>query len=557
MIPNREPSGAGPGKKAERCVWLGLKEGLSDEYFVYPGLKFFQGSSGLEGEADFLVLHREHGLLVIEVKGHGVHRNREGIWFREGRNGAVRMKRGPFEQAEETMRELVKIFTERIGGPLKQWHGKLPLTYGWCVVFPFADRGEALLPINVETQLLLDSRGIDQIGDWVRKTMEYWKKTSPVSEAPTARDFKTFRKDVVMPVLQIVESVGAQIRVDERQYVQLDHRQSEILSSLLVNRRLLVEGAAGTGKTVLALAAARQLAQKHDQMVLLTCFNKYLARSLQQQVEAWDLQTGEVRVHHFHQLCYLAFQKLGREMVAPLDMEERLQFWRVEAPEVLFEAVSAGAIPRVNALVIDEAQDFEDEWFVILEGLLQEPQSAHLVVFHDPRQNLFGRVGAPSFDQMTHWPLSWVFRNTKRICETINTVDGVQIEPHPDVPDGERTQIIQVPVNQTPIQHLERIVKDLVTKQGVLPEQIVVLTPHSKKNSSLAHTSEIAGVSIKSDPMDRGNAIVHATIPSYKGMDADVVLLVDIDASDPRCSAAHQYVGMSRAKHRLFVLRTT
>ena len=46
----------------------------------------------------------------------------------------------------------------------------------------------------------------------------------------------------------------------------------------------------------------------------------------------------------------------------------------------------------------------------------------------------------------------------------------------------------------------------------------------------------------------------HATISGFKGLEADVIILVDINPNDPRCDRSALYVAASRARHRLFVL---
>lgn len=56
MIPD-EPPAPGPGARAERQLFEVLRDGLSEEYFVYHRLHYVEEEKAREGEADFLVLH--------------------------------------------------------------------------------------------------------------------------------------------------------------------------------------------------------------------------------------------------------------------------------------------------------------------------------------------------------------------------------------------------------------------------------------------------------------------------------------------------------------------
>ena len=64
-------------------------------------------------------------------------------------------------------------------------------------------------------------------------------------------------------------------------------------------------------------------------------------------------------------------------------------FWREEAALRLLEAVTE--LPgRFDALVVDEAQDFETGWWMPLFGLLAS-QEAPVSLFLDPDQDLWDR----------------------------------------------------------------------------------------------------------------------------------------------------------------------
>jgi len=100
--------------------------------------------------------------------------------------------------------------------------------------------------------------------------------------------------------------LAVQFKEENQELLRLTEEQMVVLDSLAAHKRAAIEGAAGTGKTVLALEKARRLA-KNGARVLLLCFNRPLAADLRRQADwlrqAEGLATDGLRVETFHDLC--------------------------------------------------------------------------------------------------------------------------------------------------------------------------------------------------------------------------------------------------------------
>ena len=116
MIPDVDPSQM--EHTSEEPVYRCLREQLNDSYVVlhsYPWLRPWRGEGALsEGEADFVVLHPELGMLILEVKGGETIRHDGHRWFRDTANGP-REFQDPFRQAQRNMYALLEIAEERSG----------------------------------------------------------------------------------------------------------------------------------------------------------------------------------------------------------------------------------------------------------------------------------------------------------------------------------------------------------------------------------------------------------------------------------------------------------
>jgi hypothetical protein len=120
----------------EARVYLALK-GLPDAYRIYHSVSYYVAPEGgrplREGEIDFLVLHPEKGLLVLEVKGGLIsYDGRQQAWTSCDHAGQTHEIQDPFRQGQQNEKSLISEIERRglfgDGGPR--------FAHGHAVVFP-------------------------------------------------------------------------------------------------------------------------------------------------------------------------------------------------------------------------------------------------------------------------------------------------------------------------------------------------------------------------------------------------------------------------------------
>ncbi len=520
---------------------------LPDDWFVYANLQFLERDEAAEGEADFLCVHRTHGMLLIECKGAGVSRDFDGVWRRQRGKDREPMRHGPMRQAQTGIKNLSAELGRRWAR--ESGAARLPVITGHAVAFPLARAGDLNLPLNWQPELLFDCEALADIGARVAAALAFWRRAAPAFAAPPLSEFQRFRRRVLHPTLALVPSLGASLELDRQQMVRLSDEQRSMVEAFVDNPRVNVLGGAGTGKTVLAVEAACHLAEQGAHTLLL-CFNRGLADHLHQVVRARSEPGASPWVTSFHALCFSAAGRLGRNLAVPPDRDAQREFWRVDAPLTLLEALEAGTLRRYDAVVVDEGQDFTADWWQVVDALLADPERGRRMVFYDPEQSIFGRKcsvpDAPTFK------LTRNFRNTRAVADLLLRLSDAAHASHARAPEGEPPQLLEQPGPRD----LRRMLDQRVTRllnAGVRADDIVLLTPHSRRNSSLRDVSHIADVPLL-DLNDRtAGALTHATITGFKGLEAEVVFLLDIQPDDPRCDRAARYVGASRARSLLYV----
>ncbi len=546
-------SGRG-GEKAERTFRDALESSLPDDWTVFCNVDFLENRRAQEGEADFLCVHRTEGMLLIECKGKGVARGPDGRWYRDEGASSSPMRDDPMKQAQRTIKGLRSELEARCAAI---YPGRaFPFVTGHAVAFPRTRKQVVNWPLTWADELVFDCDDLVKIGERVVEALRFWKKASSSNRRPLAPDeYGAFCRRVFQSVFHLAPCTGADMELDRQRLVKLSEEQRRWITGFLGSPRLNVAGSAGTGKTVLAVEAACQLAERGYRTLLL-CYTRALANHLYTSVRAQSQSKRNPWVTSFHGLCRYGANLLESGFQAPAEedgAEERRDFWRTEAPLLLLDAVSQGKVSGFDAIVVDEGQDFTQGWWEVIEELFTDKESARLFVFYDPGQAIFERQSripeAPTFN------LSINFRNTQAVAELLQrlTPEGTPpVKPHPDAPVGLHPQFKQQGSKKKLVAQLDDEISKLL-RGGVRPEDIVLLTPHSRQHSSVAEVDRIAGIPLLDLRLRAPGALTHATISAFKGLEAEVVFLFDIKPDDPRSDDAALYVAASRARARLYV----
>ena len=338
-----------------------------------------------------------------------------------------------------------------------------------------------------------------------------------------------------------------------------------LLDSLGAHQRAAIEGSAGTGKTVLALEKARRIATTGAR-VLLLCFNQPLAADLRRSVK--DLAAEGLSVETFHEFCRRTAQRADLPFKPPpaaAGREKATRFWAQEAPMRLLEALERLPGERYDAIVVDEGQDFLPDWWPCLDEALKHGREGTLYAFYDPNQDIFDG-GPPAALEVIETRLVHNCRNTTRIAEYAAGAlhPPVEARVRAGAPQGRPVEEIPCADDADIVQRVGDRLRQLITGEGVAPARIAVVSTRTLKNSPFAtdrragdfqlvnldHTENWA-----SRTSSGRKQVTFDTLHRFKGLERDVVILLDLPGGDRAITARHRYVAASRAKNLLVVVR--
>ncbi len=527
-----------PRRAGERRIFEALKAGLNDEWLVLANISWlrqrYQGGV-YEGEADAILAHPEKGIVVLEVKGGGIRRDGgSGLWFSRDRYGVEHEIKNPFEQARRSLGALRSMLADEVSVRFRS----SPFAAG--VAFPDLPAPVRALGPDAPLELGLFQDQIESVGSSLDRMLAF-SNDSQSLVGPGVENLQAMR-ELLLPELNLDIPLSVRIRDDEEQLLRLTESQKQALTLLSRLRRVAVTGGAGTGKTVLAVEKARQLATQGAD-VLFLCFNNALARTVDTQCAGLDNLTART----FHGLCTEWARQAG--VLPPMPSPVPPSFWDHDLPDAFLKALEA--LPRrFDAIVVDEGQDFLDDWWFHIEEATKDPGESILYVFHDDNQRIFGRASGIPLN-LVSIPLSQNVRNTRAIHDAAATLyDGGEF--FCQGPAGNPVEFFEVPESRSFEREIRRLLHRLIREEHLKPDDIAILSGRALDRSAVGRGGKIGDFACLPLAEARPDALVRDTVHRFKGLERPAVILVEMDAAVERPEIL--YVGLTRARSYLCVV---
>lgn len=504
-----------------------------------------------EGEADFTIVIPQSGILTVEVKGGGVSFDPStAAWSSIDRLGAKHPIKDPFRQASD---ERHAILDQLNGSQMwRRWRGSR-LTLGHAVVLPDIHDPRPLVGPDRRVEFIGVDGDMRALVPWVERVMAFWRGAN---DDPLGTQGRDLVESVLCSPIEVRPALKSLIDDAEQTRLRLTAAQAKILRIIGGRKRAVISGGAGTGKTLIAVEKARQLVQNGER-VLLLCYNRPLADSL---AGALREESGIV-VRSFHQLCEERTAKVRKQVNRDL-LEEAKDAYPGSSSKQLFEVQMPFALALSNelleekydSLVVDEAQDFGDDWWFALEELLRSQDDGSLYIFLDPNQSLYKRGATlPVSDPPYH--LATNCRNTVPIHRVGYRYYKGELVDEPDLPGHEVGQV-RVEGDGGQAAEVVSIVRALIEKDVSASDIVVLLAKRPKEPlyRLLKGHRLPKGIPWAIEESGRGNSVLVDTVARFKGLESAAVVLWLGDEVVEEGQWETVYVGTTRAKSLLYLV---
>lgn len=510
-----------PAEDSERRVAASLKT-LPEGWTVLHHISWQSKREGRQGdgEADFLVFHPRKGMLVIEVKGGGIEIE-NGRWTTTDRHGKRHQIKNPYEQATASKHALLGYLRE---------HGlKTRYRIGHAVAFPHMMHLPTVGPAGQEA-ISITRHQLDGIEAAIDRCFNYWGLQADLSPEDVAQIIS-----LLAPTTSVMPSLLGESSYAEAQLIVLSAEQIEAFSNLRARRGGLILGGAGTGKTVLAIARAQQLARDGFR-TLLVCYNELLGEHLTARVHCPPMLTAST----FHSLCL----REARQARLSVPARKPPDWWETAAPNLLIEACVINDT-TYDAVVVDEAQDFSQLWLEALKCLISSDNNAPFFLFADPFQDIWQRDWDSGLEQPFVWKLTRNMRNTRPIAQRVAAAIATECKDRGTPgPNPIWRSAAGGPCENDVIAAVE-----LLLDEGFGRADIVVLCEQPALVVRLRERT-VGGFSFG---QWGGRGIAVETISRFKGLESQAAVVV-LAGNSRKELVTQAYIGMSRARSLLLVI---
>ena len=536
MIP-----GAGPrdhsefSREGEIYTALSL---LPDDFYVVHSYALTRVVEQVlrENEFDFVVFHKDLGILCIEAKA-GAVRYERGSWLY---GSGIPMKNGgPFTQAANAKYRLRDCFDEKGMSSIKS-----RCKFLHAVWFPSISERQLRqleFPSEGDRRIVLTLEDLADPEIKLRAIFALGVDSAGTKTDLSGTDASAIVRRILCPEFNIVPSERLMYDLAYMKFVQLLKSQQRVLDFLEDQKFAVVNGVAGSGKTLIAVERARRAAASGDR-VLFLCFNAMLRDDIVKRCEDEPLIDVYTIAGFAAKECgAVDYGRLSDKLIGYFD----------------------GGFPYRH-IVIDEGQDFAIEALEnaqVLESLhdLISYADGTMFLFYDKNQLIQGS-SMPGFIESADSKVTLYVncRNTKTIAEcsfgALESGRGCEFLDAAVTGRNPRLFVDDDVARQS--DYIDRKIAEF-KQRGI--SDIVILTCKTEDKTKFGNCLREGKVSTW-----KSTKIPFTTCRKFKGLEAEAVILVDVDPSiwvpnDANTKYAPQpglmfYTGASRARQELAIV---
>ena len=376
-----------------------LKDCLEDNAWVWHNIPV--GSFGRH--PDFVTLHPRQGIVVLEVKDWRLdtiaNANSKQVELITDRGNVSTVN--PFEQVRSYMFNVVNTLQRdpllvNEGGSFK---GKPVFSFGHGVVFSNITRKQFeqtdLQEVFPSERCIFRDEMAEKVdADAFRERV--WRMVSPrIGPALSLPQIDRVRA-LLFPEIRVTQIAlpfdepAQSSPADDRMLAVMDMQQ-ELLARSMGEGHRIVRGVAGSGKTLILAFRAEQIARAASRPVLLLSYANGISGRLENAMQDRGVE-DKVVVATFHSWCFRMLREYDLPVPNRKDFSET-NAWYAASVQAVLDAAERGLIPggQYDAVLIDEAHDFETEWLALAAKMVNPDTKALMIVYDDAQAIYKGR----------------------------------------------------------------------------------------------------------------------------------------------------------------------
>ncbi len=481
--------------------------------------------------------------------------NSDGLWCFEVKSGPVRRddrgwhyqtyssERSPFEQVYENSFRLASS----IKTIFRKKRSNLPginVYYSVC----FSDIDFKELSVSWDQATILDSSGlVGNIDSFLKKLKKFHLTTA-------RKQFPNLNKSTIDLIaltisdsFDIPESLKSISRNVNNSIFQFTDQQSKILNSIPKDKFVLVDGVPGSGKSIIARKIIKEILITQRKKILFVCSNSEF-------LNLFYLNDKYAKA----KFDFFSLAGFVQHLTNQLTTNETYKWKELISNSEIFEYL----IRTYEVIVFDEAQDYFDKYFSDFLLRFSGVPSKKVFVFFDSKiqkyiynQGFGSRLWKSLIDgPFKLYELGQNLRNANSIAET--AVKLTSFATNSLVTEPGVCKEIVTESDSEDLMEIEALLKKLDI-EGIQRNQIVFLSQTTLANSIYSRQKEKFHELGVVDYLEGDRKDKYILYPSilYKGLESDVIFLLDFKSPTGKTTASLLHLSITRAKSICYIFR--
>lgn len=475
---------------------------LPDDYYVFHSFQMtsIRNNTVYENEIDFVIFNPSRGIICLEAKAGSAISYSDGEWRYS--NGSPMAHGGPFHQADRNKWNLLHYIERSKAASLAP---KCKFLHAvWFSGISDDNLRGMTLPSEADRALVMTKEALKDPQGYIDRIFAIELPNGRMTDLQPV-EAKRILREVLCPQFDICPSASFDSDLKKIVFHRLLREQTAVLNFLHDQKSAAINGAAGTGKTMIALEKAQRHAVNGEK-VLFLCYNTELCKHIKEKYSRDNLDIYTV-------IGYIC--KLGNSCEPDYDKVKNI-----------LEGMYVTETFPYKHVVIDEGQDFgyddlenSEIMDIMRECIEMRDDGSSFFVFYDKLQKIQAR-SLPRFIEEADCRLT-LYRNCRNTMNIAKTSLKPITERDPKLMEGAVTgipaQLHFCNEREEVITALDKAITDLKV-EGI--SDVVILTCKTEKASIVAEAV--------TDGMYK-KKYKFSTCRKFKGLEADAVILVDVD----------------------------
>jgi len=515
-----------------------LQKNLSNDYTVFHGVHWSREYQSWThfGEIDFVILNKNGKVLFIEQK-----------------NGALDESSGAlvkhYGNSSKDVADQIHRSVDKVREKFQWTQGKGERLIVDYLIYCPDYQIKSINAAGINASRVVDASQKEKLAEIIESLC-----VTSSEETVNYKKLESFFRQT----FELVPDIHAHKEKLDKSFV----RQSGALVNVLANLemqpfRLRVMGTAGSGKSLVVQSFMEKEAEQGKRQLFL-CFNRMLA---EKRKALWlNDHNDDSVIQTFYGFCsdFLTSQGLALDYQKMFKQGET--FWQDVLEQVM--ALDIDEAWMFDTLIVDEGQDFQEDWYEIAKLFLKE--NASILWLEDKEQKLvFG--SSVQLDQFVSYRCNINYRSPETIARFILNTLPIKFEIGNPLP-GLGVDVHEYQNEQEQPKKVANIVQQLI-RQGFNQDEIYIVSCKGANKSIFSKLDKIGNLPLShftGNYDDAGQQVMTEgqlhfdSIYRFKGLESPAVILVDIEFDKLNKHQQHVlFCGMTRATVKLDLLVNT